>query len=90
MKVWRSFVIIELKAGGHNDFAILCNGIYYRKPNEYRVEAATKEDLEVTKMVGRLFGIPSSSLTRRKKSMSQKRKLVRSSHLVPTVLGREA
>ena len=33
------------------------------------IEAATKEDLEVTKMVGRLFGIPSSSLTRRKKSM---------------------
>lgn len=54
------------------------------------IEAATKEDLEITKMVGRLFGIPSSSLTRRKKSMSQKRKLVRSLHLVPTVLGREA
>ena len=36
LKVWRSFVIIELKEGEHNDFTILCNGIYYRKPNEYR------------------------------------------------------
>ncbi len=36
LKVWRSFVIIEMREGEHNDFTILCNGIYYRKPNEYR------------------------------------------------------
>ena len=29
LKVQRSFVIIKLKEGGHNDFAIFCHSIRY-------------------------------------------------------------
>ena len=54
------------------------------------IEAATKEDLEITKNGWQTVWDTEFILDPQKESMSQKRKLVRSLHLVPTVLGREA
>lgn len=54
------------------------------------VDAASKDDLEITRSAGRPSGTQISFLTLKKKSMLPKPKRVKSLRLVPTVFGKEA